>query len=78
MVFFNGIIFNVPQKDSMMVCLYTCSDSDSETLTFRGFMNGSSEKKKLLTQLQKIIKEDTYTGYQIGFGELVLFFDLAS
>jgi hypothetical protein len=40
--------------------------------------NGSSEKKKLLTQLQKIIKEDTYTGYQIGFGELVLFFDLAS
>jgi hypothetical protein len=25
--------------------------------------NGSSEKKKLLTQLQKIIKEDTYTGY---------------
>ena len=38
---------------------------------------GSSDEKKLLSQLQKIVKEETYSGYQIGFGELKLYYELA-
>ena len=38
---------------------------------------GSSDEKKLLLQLQKIVKEETYTGYQIGFCELKLYYELA-
>jgi hypothetical protein len=39
--------------------------------------SGSNDEKKLLSQLQKVVKEETYSGYQIGFGELKLYYELA-
>ncbi len=37
----------------------------------------TSDQKKILSQLAKFVKEENYSGYQIAFAELKLYYDLS-